>query len=75
MDNKPKKKRGRPAGSTSFVNVQVSELTRVLKDMAYVPVSTKFANEQGLVGLKGTASEIHRGAVIVPDAPIVGDDI
>lgn len=75
MDNKPKKKRGRPAGSTSFVNVQVDELNRVLQGRAYVPVSTKFANEQGLVGLKGTAADIHRGAVKVPDAPISGEDI
>jgi len=75
MDNKPKKKRGRPAGSNSFINVQVDELNRLLQGLAYVPVSTKFAREQGLVGKVGTAADIHRGAAVVPAAPIVAQNI
>ena len=48
MSNNTKRKRGRPAGSTSFVRVKIADLIGLLGTNVTVTVSKKWLTEIGL---------------------------
>jgi len=48
QDNSAAKRRGRPKGSTSFVNIKISDLTNNLGPNANVSVSKKWLENIGM---------------------------
>lgn len=49
MNSQPnEKRRGRPAGSNSFVRVRITDLIKLVGDGAVVPISKVWMRENGL---------------------------